>query len=189
MWAIFRFQFRLLHKGIGSHLILLNSSQLLGGCFAIYLILSTYGVSSLKSHLNYSLLAFFIIFLFFTGLEPVEVVSIFRDAIVNANPKLIFKFFGNAPLFLQLSEDGLDGLRHGISQFLLLVFLVNAVAAKSRLDFLALIISGALILLLQSRTTWLAMALAAGLIVVHRYLFSIVSIRTVAIGMLSVSST
>ena len=112
-----------------------------------------------------------------------EVVSIFRDAIVNANPKvIIFKFFGNAPLFLQLSEDGLDGLRHGISQFLLLVFLVNAVAAKSRLDFLALIISGALILLLQSRATWLVMALAAGLIVVHRYLFSIVSIRTVAIG-------
>ena len=128
--------------------------------YGVYILIKERNESFLLKILNQSLIIFLFVFLFLTGLEVSEVFNIFYKAIINANPKIIiFGFFGNAPIFLALSEDGLDGLRHTISFYLVLVCLVNFVFYKKSKHIYLGIFLLALIFIMQSRSAWLSLAL------------------------------
>lgn len=161
-------------------------AQFVLGGYAIFLILSNFGMSCLQRYVNLSLIIFFTIFIFFVGYSPGESLKIFLEAIVTANPKLIiFRFFGNAPLFLELSEEGLDGLRHGISQYLLLILFVNTTVAQSVKEYVLMFFIFLLILLLQSRATWAAMFLAAFFYCLRNMFFMRFTLKTLLMTVLA----
>lgn len=186
-WGIYTFYTAALMPANWAPLDILKFvAQFVLSSYAIFLILSKSGMSCLQRYANLSLIVFLTICVFFVGYSPVESFNIFFEAIVTANPKIIiFKFFGSAPLFVELSADGLDGLRHGISQYLLLILLINAVVAQSVKEYALMLIIFILILLLQSRATWLAMFLAAFFYLSRNVFFTRHNIKTLLLALLT----
>jgi|SaaInlStandDraft_1057018.scaffolds.fasta_scaffold04729_5 hypothetical protein len=137
--------------------------------YAIYILISREGAESILKLLNQSLIIFLFVFIFLTGLAPFEVFEIIYKAVSNADPKIIiFGFFGNAPIFLELSEDGLDGLRHTISFYLVLICLCNFIFSKKSLHTFIGIFIIFLILVLQSRSAWLSLGLVLPFIFINK---------------------
>ena len=133
--------------------------QILIGNYAVTVVMADSGLDGLKKLLNFSLIFFLIPIIFFSGIPTIDVIEIVYRTIVQANPKIIiFEFLAKAPLFLSFDADGLDGLRHTISLYLVLVFLVNLFANKKNwFDFLIIVFVIFIIVTLQSRAAWLAL--------------------------------
>lgn len=133
-------------------------AQILVGNYAAYRLVSARGVQGLKAPLNISIAIFLVTFFGLSGVPLGNIVEMFLRSITTANPNIIiFELLARAPLFQSFSEDGLDGLRHTISVYLVLVLLVNACGLRSRLDVVLCFMLLFLILLLQSRSAWLSL--------------------------------
>lgn len=135
--------------------------QVFIGNFAVYLVIEKRGLAGLKRVLNRSLIVFICTFFLLSGVPIFDVVEMFHRAVVTANPNvIIFEFLGRAPLFRSFSEDGLDGLRHTTSMYLVLVLLVNLLHIRSRGDVALVTALIFLLLMLQSRSAWMALFFA-----------------------------
>lgn len=132
--------------------------QILIGNLAVFHVVQERGLIGLQRTLNFSLVIFFIVFIFLTGVPLNNMLELVFRAIITANPNLIiFEFLGKAPLFQSFSEDGLDGLRHTISMYIVLCLLMNLIQLRNRY-YLALSVVLALVLIvLQSRSAWVAL--------------------------------
>ncbi len=167
------------------------SAQLLIGTYAAFRLVQTKGIAGLKRPLNISFVIFLITFFGLSGVPLSNIADSFVRSIATASPNIIiFDFLARAPLFQSFSEDGLDGLRHTVSMYLLLALLVNLMQIRKRTDIAISLALAILIVLLQSRSAWLAFigpAIAFGIAKASRlragqWLLVLVTFPILAIG-------
>lgn len=132
--------------------------QVMMSNYAIYRILQSGTMNDLKRLLNFSLLLFSMPFFFLSGIPFLEVINIIVQTVLTANPKIIiFQFLAKAPLFQRFSEDGLDGLRHTISLYFLLVLLVNIIQVRRKFDLAIILFLVFFLAVFQSRSAWVGL--------------------------------
>ena len=159
LWYIFTLFWTIISPGNWSPIKVTSFLvQIIMGNYILALILRNEGFFFLRKLMNLSLLVFFIPMIFLSGLPPISVVQTFADGILQANPKIIiFGFFGKAPIFTSFDADGLDGLRHTISLYLVFIAGLNLIKQNGKNNLFMFFGVTLVIIILQSRSAWLSL--------------------------------
>lgn len=159
VWYIFTVLWTIIAPGDWSPIKVTSFlTQIIMGNYILALILRNKGFLYLRKLMNLSLLVFFLPMIFLSGFPPISVLQIFADGILQANPKvIIFGFFAKAPIFTSFDADGLDGLRHTISLYLVFIAGLNLIRINGKNNVFTFFVITLVIIILQSRSAWLSL--------------------------------
>lgn len=131
--------------------------QIIIGNYAVFKLLQLGELSDIRRLFNISFILFSFSFFALSGNSLQDFSNLIADIVTTGNGKAMLNFFARAPLFQSFSADGLDGLRHTISMYLSLIFLLNIVSPSKNSSGFLVILLLILIVLFQSRSAWLAL--------------------------------
>lgn len=158
------------------------------GCYIVSMTF-LHNRENLASLFSASIYIFLSSFIVLSGLPILNVIELFIDAIVYADPNIIiFKFLAKAPNFQVIfGEDGVDGFRHTISIYLVVSLILILYFKPKRLwEIVAAGIAFLLILLFQSRSAWLSLFFFILLYSLHYFMSGKMNLRKFMLTVLTI---
>jgi len=137
--------------------VLSFSVQIVIGNYAVFKLLQLGELGDIRRLLNISFIIFIFSFFALSGNSLQDFVNLIVGIVTTGNGREMLNFFARAPLFQSISADGLDGLRHTISMYLSLIFLLNIVSPSKKSSGLLVSMLLILIVFFQSRSAWVAL--------------------------------